>query len=98
MSNLTREQKIVFAIAPTGQGDGEGPVLLLGVPRGAWDYMKDSKTHTFDLTSLGLPIKLILYGAKDHREAMRAIEDHMKKQGIPYDDQRGADFAIKPKP
>jgi hypothetical protein len=97
MTKLDRDGKIVFAVLPDGQGDG-APVVILGIPKGAWEYMKDGKTHTFDLTSIGLPIKLILFGADDHASAMKAIDGSLQAQGVPYFDKRAEDFSIHPKP
>jgi len=53
------------------------------------------KTHTFDLTKAGLPVKLLMYGAKDHAAAMKMIHDFMRRRGIPYLDKRGTeDFSL----
>jgi hypothetical protein len=90
------ESKMVFGVSPDGQGDGV-PVVLLGIPTGAWEYMRDGKTHSFDLTKIGVPIKILLYGAKDHSAAMKMVEGHMSDRGLPYRDARREDFAIKPK-
>jgi hypothetical protein len=90
------EQKIVFAISPEGQGDGV-PLLLVGVPRAAWVYMKDGKTHHFDLTSVGIPLKLMMYGAADHDAAMKVVQDAMAASGQAYLDERQTDFSIQPK-
>jgi hypothetical protein len=96
MNKLDREQQVVFAVAPEGQGDGS-PILLFGISEAAWNYMKDGKTHTFDLTKAGLPLKIIIYGAATHEAAMKVINDHMAKRNVPYADDRGIDFSIKPK-
>jgi hypothetical protein len=90
------EEKIVFAVSPSGQGDGV-PVMLLGIPKGAWQYMRNGKTHTFDLTSAGIPVKLVLFGGRDHAEVMRTVDEAMKISNTPYLDKRRDDFAIKPK-
>lgn len=90
------EDKMVFGISPNGNGDGI-PVVLLGIPRGAWDYMHDGKTHSFDLTKVGIPVKILIYGADNHTAAMKMIEGHMSERGLPYLDQRREDFSIKPK-
>lgn len=87
------ETKMVFGISPQGQGDGI-PVVLLGIPKGAWEFMKDGKTHHFDLTRLGVPVKMMLYGAKDHTEAMRVIEQCAAAQGEPLLDDRRTDYGI----
>lgn len=91
------EERLIFAICPEGQGDGV-PALMIGVPKGAWQYMRDGKTHTLDLTSAGLPIKLILFGGSDHADVMRQVNEVMKATNTPYLDQRNRDFSIKPKP
>lgn len=90
------EQKVVFGLSPDGQGDGV-PLLLLGIPQAAWDYMRDGKTHTFDLTKVGLPVKLVLFGAADHAAARKAIEAANAAAGYPTLDLRREDFAIKPR-
>ncbi len=88
------EEKMVFGISP-GQGDGV-PCVLLGIPAKAWEHMRDGKTHTFDLTKAGLPIKLILYGAADHKAAMKMIEGHLAATNTPYLNELQTDFSIKP--
>lgn len=90
------EEKMVFGVSPEGQGDGV-PLVLLGIPAGAWEHMREGKTHTFDLTKIGLPIKIMLYGAADHAAAMKLIEGHLTDKGMPYVDARREDFSIKPK-
>lgn len=51
-------EKIVFGYAP----EGNGAVLLLGIPTSAWEYMKDGKTNTLDLSSIGIPIITARFG------------------------------------
>lgn len=90
----THEEQVIFCVSPEGQGDGM-PVLLLGVSTAAWEYMKDGMAHTLDLTSIGLPIKLLIYGAKDHDAVMKVIEEHNAKRGIATLDERRTDFSMK---
>lgn len=92
----TLEQKMAFAVAPDGTGDGI-PLILMGIPTGAWEYMKDGHTHTFDLTKAGIPAKFILFGGKDHDEVMKMMTTDLAKLGIVVDDQRRKDFSIKNK-
>lgn len=89
------DERIVFGVSPRDEG---GADLLLGIPRGAWEYCKDGKTHTLDLSSIGIPIRLMLYGAESHDAAVRVIEEHNKKLGVAILDERRRDFSIKPKP
>lgn len=98
MSNPSRniEDKIVFGVSLKGQGDGV-PLILLGVPAGAWEYMRAGKTHHFDLTPIGIPFKLMMFGAADHTTALKTIEEANKSRGLATLDMRNRDFSIKPK-
>lgn len=90
------EQKIVFAISREGQGDG-APILLVGVPRDAWIYMKDGKTHHFDLSPIGIPIKLMMFGEKNHDAVMKVMQEAIAASGQAYLDERQRDFSMKDK-
>lgn len=94
-SHRNIEEKCVFAISPRGQGDGV-PLLIIGIPAGGWDYMKDGKTHNFDLTKIGVPIKMVLFGAENHDAAMKVLSDGCAERGEAYLDERQADFSIEP--
>lgn len=88
-------EKLVFAVSPSGTGDGV-PVLVVAVPKGAWEYMKDGKTHHIDLTAIGMPVKLVMFGAEDHDDAMETLQEAAAAQGASYLDLRRQDFGIKP--
>lgn len=94
-NELTVEQKVVFAAGPMPDAP---PLLMFGIPEGAWEYMKNGKTHTFDLNNVGLPIQIMMYGGKDHDEVMNVIKEHNKKINQPYLDMRNKDFSIKHPP
>jgi hypothetical protein len=67
-----KEQKVAVGLGEALPGDV--PVLILGVPTGAWEYMKDSKTHTFDLTKVGLPLKLVMFGALTYDQVIETMD------------------------
>ncbi len=96
MRQLDPERKIVFGVSMSGQGDGI-PLVMMGIPKGAWEWMKDGRTHSFDLTKVGLPVKLILYGAKNYNEALAAVKQHNKNIGVPTKEMMDEDFSIQPK-
>jgi hypothetical protein len=98
MSTRDINQKIVFGLSPSPEHLGPGTVLLIGIPAAAWEYMKDGKTHHFDLSTAGVPIQIMLYGAADHDAAKAAIDKHNASLGVPTLDERRRDFSIKPKP
>ena len=86
------EQQIVFALGLTS--DGKGPVVVIGVPSGAAAYMADGKTHTIDLSKAGIPMRLVMFGGKDHAEIMKHIEAGASAQGVALLDERNKDFGI----
>lgn len=88
------EEKVVFGVAPAGTGDGV-QMVLFGIPAAAWENLKNGKCSTFDLTKLGIPVKVALYGAANHAAAMELIEGYMSKEGVPYINALREDFAIK---
>lgn len=92
---MNREEKCVFGLA--AQGDGS-PIAIIGVTDAAWDYMREGMTHTFDLRSLGFPVQIILFGARDQRAALDLIGAGAEARGAPIADLREADFSIKPPP
>lgn len=92
---MNREDQIVFALAPTN--DGQPPILIIGIPDGAWEYMKDGKTNTVDLTKVGIPLRFACFGCRTHADGMKTLNDSLAKSGTPYLDERGTDFSIKPK-
>lgn len=93
---MKKEEKVVFGISYEGQGDGV-PLIMMGIPAAAWDYMRDGKTHTFDLTKAGLPVKVILFGAKTHDDVVKVFGQINAAAGAPYIDARNQDFSIKDK-
>jgi len=93
---MSASDQVVFAI---GRGEGDAvPTIVLGVSREAWVYMKDGQSHTFDLTKAGVPVKIIMFGAKDREEAKRLIMAGAgNSQNEPMLDATDLDFSIKPK-
>lgn len=72
MMQQDKEQKVAVGLGEALPGGV--PVLLLGIPAGAWEYMQDSKTHTFDLTKVGLPLKLVMFGAPTYDQVVETMD------------------------
>lgn len=85
-------EKVIFGYAPRGAAAD----LIIGMPADAWAYCKDGKTHTLDLSSIGIPIRLMIFGAADHDAAKKVIDEHNSKLGLASLDARRQDFSIKP--
>lgn len=90
---LKKEEKLLFGVAPNSETDD----LLLAVTPQCWEYMKDGKTHTLDLTPIGVPVRLIVFGCENHAAAIKVIEEHNKRLGLGTLHLPRKDFSIKPK-
>jgi hypothetical protein len=94
------EERTVFAIAPQGTGDGV-PLVVLGIPLGAWKYIREGKTNTFDLTKgpMPIPVKIMIFGGMNHAEVKAILEKYAFAQGAQgiLDETRG-DFRIDAAP
>lgn len=94
------EERIVFAIAPGGTGNGI-PLVVLGVPLGAWKYIREGKTNTFDLTKgpMPIPVKIMVFGGMNHAEVKGVLEKYAFAQGAQgILDETRADFRIDAAP
>ena len=85
--------KVLFVVAPAPAG--EAPTVMLGITPDAWEYMKDGRTHTFDLTKVGAPIKIILFGEKSDEEIEKTVREVAAAKGINIIDRRNEDHGIK---
>jgi hypothetical protein len=64
---MERNQKCLFAITD------DKSAVILGIPKAGWDFMSSGFTHTFDLENFGIPVKIILFGGKDHADLKRHL-------------------------
>jgi hypothetical protein len=82
----------VFA---TAEGKDGKPYLILGIPKGAWEHMKDGNTSNIDLTKAGIPIRIVAFGGPSHDAVMNMIQQAMAQQGVTIEDRRREDFSVK---
>jgi hypothetical protein len=86
-----REQSVVF-----GLSDSEGvPCVVLGVSTAAWEYMKGGMCHTFDFTSEGMPLKIIIFRGDSYDAIIDLIKGSMRDKSSPFYDKQDKDFSIK---
>jgi len=91
------EQKVLFAFAPAeSQPDGI-PTLVFLMTQKARDYMINGLSHDFDLTKIGIPLKVIIGPCHDHASGLAQLE---KANGGPlargFRDARGVSMEINP--
>lgn len=86
---------VVFAKAETADGV---PLIILGIHPDAVEYMKDGKTNNFDLTMIGIPVRIMMFGASSQAAALAMVEQAMKaaRPERPFVDATKMDFAIDP--
>lgn len=86
------DKKIMFM---KGTGNDGLPVLVMTIPRTAFDDMhKNGTCSDFDFTKIGIPFKMMIQTAEDHADAMKIIEGIGKRLGIPLLDERRKDFGV----
>ena len=87
-----RPEQVVFGVSPREDGTVD---VLLGVSVAAWEFMKDGRTHTFDLTKLGLPVRILLYGGPDQAKVREVIDQHNAALGLTeVEDRQEDDFSL----
>lgn len=75
--------------------DGESPTIVIGIPKAAWEHMRDGKTHHFDLTRTGVAVKLVLFGGPTGDSVMGTLTEMIGAAGKDLVDARDEDFSIK---
>lgn len=90
---MDKENKIAFCIGDTE----DGPVLIFGITPKAWEYMKDGETHQFDLTKVGVPFKVMMFGAADYQSALDVLTIGAQMENIPVHKVTDIDLSFQPK-
>lgn len=90
--DMAHEHNVVFGIGENQEGR---KYLILGVSKEAWLFMKDGQTHTFDMSSLGLPFDVLLFGAPTRQAALNMISLGMQADGIKPDVDVSKERGIK---
>jgi hypothetical protein len=93
----SRHHRIVFVISGPALGDAtDTTTVIMGIPRDAWEYMKDGKTHHFDISRFGVPCKIVLFGGDTFESVVKDLEDVNKARGFgPLRKRFEEDFGIK---
>lgn len=93
MTEPKSKEKCIFALGVSPDGL---PMIILGVPKAAWEYMKSGKTHTFDFVQAGLPVRVMMFGAETQEEILETINEAGKLPQFKEDFE--TDFGIKTPP
>jgi hypothetical protein len=68
------------------EGDGDPPSIIFAMSQAAWDYIKDGKTHTFDLTRAGFPMQVLIAGGPTRASVLEDIKRAILAKGGSFDD------------
>lgn len=74
MTDKPEDETLMCVISPP-ESDADAMLITIGVPAAAWEQMRAGHAHALDLTSAGLPIKLVVYGGADMDEVRKVLED-----------------------
>ena len=86
---LDPEQQIVMLMGRPPAG----PLLFLGFPQGAWDYMAEGRVHVMDLTQAGVGLKIIITRGETKADVERILQETIGQAPPP---SRSAGGAAKP--
>lgn len=87
---MSIEERPVFGV---GLGNDGARVLLLGITKGTWDTIQNGMSKDIDLSSIGIPLKVLIFGADTHADVMKIINETFAQAGIPVLDERRKDFS-----
>jgi hypothetical protein len=62
------EQQVLFAFVPADKSADGVPLIAFLMPEPSWGYMAEGLAHEFDLTNVGLPLRIVI-GRTPTREA-----------------------------
>lgn len=91
---MTKDINESFTFSLAADPDG-GVVIMVGMPRKARDYIADGKTNTADFASLGVPVKLVVFGAETHQDCLDIIKKANEQNALFTEEQMDKDFSIK---
>lgn len=91
------DEKVAVMLGDTDSGV---PLIILAMGQAAWDYCKDGKTHTFDLSSAGLPVQLMIAGGPTRAGVVELVRHGIEQGGGTMVDGKNpnADLGIKSRP
>jgi hypothetical protein len=69
-----REEKVIFAFAPASSQPDHIPTLTFMMPEKSRHYMRNGMCHEFNLTNVGIPLRIIIGGCDDHAHGMAILQ------------------------
>jgi hypothetical protein len=89
---MPKSDDSVFSVL--AHGNGTAPVIAIGLTPKAWNNMLGEHTRIFDLSKIGIPIRIMIFGAESVERATEILQNAAKDAGVELEDRRGTDFSI----
>lgn len=94
---LTNDHKILVGVGATRD---QLPLLLVGIPTKAIEILLSGQTHNVEIASLGVPLRMILFGCRDHETGtaaiLKSLRDVRESIVVDYRGPSPNDFKIDP--
>lgn len=71
---MTKDINEKFVFVRGVDADSE-PFLFIGVPKGAWELMKNGKMSMLNMQTIGIKLKLVIVGGATNDEIMGSIRE-----------------------
>jgi hypothetical protein len=84
----SKEHQVVFGLS------ADRRFVILGISEASWNFMKDGKTHNFNLEQLGFPVSIVMYGAATRAQAYDMISHLTDNKKDPQLVDLESDFSI----
>lgn len=81
-----REKRVVVGVGEPLPG--AVPSVILGMPPAAWDAMANGKTHTFDLTKVGIPVQIMMFRGDSYEHTVEVMQSGAVAAGAEFIDHR----------
>lgn len=67
------DEKAIFATAVSADGK---PLIVIGIPQGLWEHIKNGETNVhFDFSNAGIEVQLVMFGGPDHQSVLKTVQD-----------------------
>jgi len=91
---MKRDEQVLFAFARACDTPDNIPVLTFLISEAAWAYAKDGLGHDFDLTRVGIPVKVIIGRTKNNAAGLELLRA-ANRIGEEVKDVRNVDLGFK---
>jgi hypothetical protein len=69
-----RDEKVIFAFVPADAAPDGVPTLTFMMPEQSWHYMRKGLGHEFDLTNVGIPLRVLIGRTRNHATGIAELE------------------------